>query len=95
MRGGPSVSESRGGAPSRAATAATAAGPFASAAAAATAAVRNDYKSERAVALHEVSSLPPGREVYVQLGGVFRLADAATAKSKLQQQQQQQQQQQP
>ncbi|KAL8442249.1 hypothetical protein Emed_007354 [Eimeria media] len=53
-----------------------------------------DYKSEEAVALHEVRTLPPGREVYVQLGGVFLLADANTAERRLLHQQQQRQQQQ-
>ncbi|KAL8424340.1 hypothetical protein Efla_000797 [Eimeria flavescens] len=55
--------------------------------------VREDYKSEESVALHEVRTLPAGREVYVQLGGVYLLADAQTAERRLQQQQQEQQQQ--
>ncbi|CDJ41153.1 hypothetical protein, conserved [Eimeria tenella] len=53
-------------------------------------AVKEDYRSEGAVALHEVRSLPGGREVYVQVGGIFLLADAATAERRLRQQQQQQ-----
>lgn len=56
-------------------------------------AVREDYKSEASVALHEVRTLPVGREVYVQLGGVFLLADANTAEGRILQQQQEQQEQ--
>lgn len=55
-------------------------------------AIREGYRSEGSVALHEVRTLPPGREVYVQLGGIFLLADANIAERRILQQQQQQQQ---
>ena len=56
-------------------------------------AVKEDYKSEKAVALHELRTLKAGREVYIQLGGIFVRASADTAEKRILEQQQQQRQQ--
>lgn len=41
--------------------------------------VASCYRSELAVAQHEVGTLPSGREVFVRKGNVFLLADVAAA----------------
>lgn len=49
--------------------------------------IASSYRSELAVAEHELHTLPAGREVFVRRGNVFLLADSAAAQAYLKERQ--------